>query len=57
MRPTFAVRPRLSPAEPDPDGLIAPTFAPFRRASRMADADGLLDPGRPDESRPAPSRW
>jgi hypothetical protein len=57
IRPTFAGRPRWSAGAADPDGLIMPTFAPFRRAGRIADADGVMDPSRSEDSRPPPSRW
>jgi hypothetical protein len=43
----------------DADGLIAPTFAPFKRFAPIGDADDLIDPMPPPTRalRPAPSRW
>jgi hypothetical protein len=47
----------------DPDGLIAPTFAPIRRFAPIGDGDdldnldNLIPPSRSQEGRSVPARW
>src|SRR5580765_2912082 len=58
IRPTFAARPHWSSSGIDEDGLMAPTFAPFRRFAPIGDADGVIRPTpAAHEVRPAPTRW
>jgi len=58
IRPTFAARPHWSSSGIDEDGLMAPTFTPFRRFAPVGDADQVMRPTpAAHEVRPAPTRW